>query len=170
MCIGIIHTDNYVLNYIKKKLIQGNPSSKKKKKKKKEGKNNKQNKTTKTNYKSGVEGEGWIYCISRAKSYSCVWLGENWVGEKYVKEKWKEKRNFHPFGSQKKMVRKDIYVSKYLPPSPPKLYLPKIWRNEEEKCLSIYLLYIILYIIKVGLRRRGCTKWLHQIAEILINF
>ena len=29
---------------------------------------------------------------------------------------------------------------------------------------------IILYIIKVGLRSRGCAMWLHQIAEILINF
>ena len=29
---------------------------------------------------------------------------------------------------------------------------------------------LLLYIIKVGLRHRGCAKWLHQIAEILINF
>ena len=30
--------------------------------------------------------------------------------------------------------------------------------------------HIILYHIKVGLRRPGCTIWLHQIAEILLNF
>ena len=76
--------------------------------KKKEGKNNTQNKTTnknkKTNYKSEVEGEDWIYCISRAKKkFSSVW---------FVKENGEER-----------------YVSKYLPPSPPKLYLPKIWRK-----------------------------------------
>ena len=29
---------------------------------------------------------------------------------------------------------------------------------------------ILLYIIKVGLKRRGCATWLHQIAEILLNF
>ena len=29
---------------------------------------------------------------------------------------------------------------------------------------------IIYYIIKVGLRHRGCAKWFHQIAEILLNF
>ena len=29
---------------------------------------------------------------------------------------------------------------------------------------------IIYYIIKVELRRRGCAKWFHQIAEILLNF
>ena len=32
------------------------------------------------------------------------------------------------------------------------------------------LVYIILYIIKVGLRRRGCAMCLHQIVEILIDF
>ena len=35
--------------------------------------------------------------------------------------------------------------------------------------LNLYI-YIILYIIKVGLRRRSCATWLHQIAEILLNF
>ena len=35
---------------------------------------------------------------------------------------------------------------------------------------SIIISYhIILYIIKVGLRC-GCATWLHQIAEILLNF
>ena len=29
---------------------------------------------------------------------------------------------------------------------------------------------IILYIIKVRLRRCGCAKWLHQIVEIFRNF
>ena len=36
---------------------------------------------------------------------------------------------------------------------------------------SIIISYhIILYIIKVGLIRHGCATWLHQIAEILLNF
>ena len=30
--------------------------------------------------------------------------------------------------------------------------------------------YIILYIIKVGLRRSGYARWLHQIEEILLKF
>ena len=36
----------------------------------------------------------------------------------------------------------------------------------------IYIIsyYIILYIIKVGFKRHGCTTCLHQIAEILIDF
>ena len=29
---------------------------------------------------------------------------------------------------------------------------------------------IISYIIKVGLRRRGCAKWQHQTEEILLDF
>ena len=36
-------------------------------------------------------------------------------------------------------------------------------------CLPL-IYYIILYIIKVGLKRWGYTTWLHQIAEILLNF
>ena len=35
---------------------------------------------------------------------------------------------------------------------------------------NIILYHIILYIIKVGLRRRGCAKWQHQIVEIFLNF
>ena len=46
---------------------------------------------------------------------------------------------------------------------------------EKKKKIYIYIYHIIsyhiiLYIIKVGLRRRGCAKWQHQIAEILLNF
>ena len=29
---------------------------------------------------------------------------------------------------------------------------------------------IILYIIKVRLKRRGCTMWFHQITKILLKF
>ena len=35
---------------------------------------------------------------------------------------------------------------------------------------QFYIIYHILYIIKVGLRRRGCITWLHQIVEILTKF
>ena len=35
--------------------------------------------------------------------------------------------------------------------------------------IILYFIFI-LYIIKVGLKRYNCATWLHQIAEILINF
>ena len=28
----------------------------------------------------------------------------------------------------------------------------------------------VYYIIKIGLKRCGCTKWLHQIEEIFLDF
>ena len=45
----------------------------------------------------------------------------------------------------------------------------------EKKNIYIYIYHIIsyhiiLYIIKVGLRRRGCAKWRHQIVEIFLDF
>ena len=33
-----------------------------------------------------------------------------------------------------------------------------------------YIIYIIYYIIKVEFRSHGCTKWLHHIAEIFLDF
>ena len=35
--------------------------------------------------------------------------------------------------------------------------------------LNFMLINIIYYIIKVGFRSHGCTKWLHQIVEILLD-
>ena len=29
---------------------------------------------------------------------------------------------------------------------------------------------VVYYIIKIGLRRHDCAKWLHQIEEIFLDF
>ena len=50
-----------------------------------------------------------------------------------------------------------------------KLYIKKIGSQKEKEKENISY-HIILYIIKVGLRRHDYATWLHQIAKNLLNF
>ena len=42
--------------------------------------------------------------------------------------------------------------------------------NEINGAYNIYIFKILELIIKIRLRRRGCAKWRHRIAEILLDF